>query len=252
MMAKFTWTFLFTLLMCLILSTNVYAQDLAGSAVALADEFKNVPISSTVRLLAIVTALTFVPAMVLAMTPFTRFIIVFGMLRQAVGLQQSPPNQVLIGIAVFLSMLIMEPTLNEVYTVAVEPFMNGELQVLEAFELGMEPMRMFLLSNTRKEDLNVMINIAHVPTPENLSDIPNSVVISSFILSELKTAFIIGVKVYLPFLIIDVVIANILLGMGMMVLPPVIISLPFKLLLFVLMDGWTLLIRLMSASFYGV
>jgi len=231
---------------------TAYAQDVAGAAVDMAEEFRDLPVSSTIRLLVILTTISFIPAMLLAMTPFTRFIIVFSMLRQAVGLQQSPPNMILIGIALFLSVLIMEPTLQLAYDTAIFPFLEGELETLDAFALFMEPMREFMLSNTRKEDLNVIINISKMASPESVSDLPHSVVISSFILSELKTAFIIGVKIYLPFLIIDVITANILLGMGMMVLPPVIISLPFKLLVFVLMDGWTLLIRMMAASFYGV
>ena len=210
------------------------------------------PVSSTVRLLVILTALTFLPAMVLAMTPFTRFVIVLSMIRQAVGLQQSPPNQVIIGLSLFLSLMIMQPTLTQIYDTALFPFMNGEIDTMQAYEIAIEPLRMFMLSNTRREDLNTMIDIGRMTPPESLDDIPTTVVVSSFMLSELKTAFIIGVKIYLPFLVLDVVVANILLGMGMMVLPPVILSLPFKILLFVLMDGWSLLIRMMAAGFYGV
>ena len=146
----------------------------------------------------------------------------------------------------------MGDTFTLINEVSLTPFMNGELETVEAFGLFMEPMREFMFANTRKEELNAIINISKMPQPNTLEEIPNIVVITSFILSELKTAFVIGVKIYLPFLIIDVVVANILLGMGMMVLPPVVISLPFKLLLFVLMDGWMLLIRMMSASFYGL
>ena len=237
----------------LLLSSVAWAQDPAADiGLEAVEEMRDLPVSSTVRLLVILTALTFLPAMLLAMTPFTRFIIVLSMLRQAVGLQQSPPNQVLVGLCMFLSLLLMQPTLNEVYNTALMPFMNGELQPGEAFEIGMKPMRLFMLSNTRKEDLTTMLEIGRLAPPEGLDDIPHSIVVSSFMLSELKTAFIIGVKIYLPFLVIDVVVASILLGMGMMVLPPVVLSLPFKILLFVLMDGWSLLIRMMSAGFYGV
>ena len=228
------------------------AQDAADLAVQMTEELRDVPISSTIRILVILTALSFVPAMLLAMTPFTRFIIVLSMLRQAVGLQQSPPNQVVIGLSLFLSIMLMQSTLNEVYITAIDPFMNGQLEVIEAFNLFMEPMREFMISNTRQEDLRLILSLSEGPPPEQISDVGSASIVSAFVLSELKTAFIIGVKIYLPFLVIDVVVANILLGMGMMVLPPVVLSLPLKILLFVLMDGWSLLISMMASGFYGI
>lgn len=224
------------------------AEDAADVAVGMADELSNVPVSSTVRLLVILTALTFLPAMLLVTTPFTRFIIVFSMLRQALGLQQSPPNQVLVGMALFLSLTLMQPVLSSINKDALEPYINGEIETVEAIKVAGGPMRSFMLQNTRRDDLGVMLEIGQVEPPESLDDIPFAIVVSSFVLSELKTAFVIGVKIYIPFLVIDVIVANILLGMGMMVLPPVIISLPFKLLLFILMDGWSLLIRSMASS----
>lgn len=224
------------------------AQDAADVALEMAEEMGDVPVASTVRLLVILTALTFIPAMILVMTPFTRFIIVFSMLRQALGLQQSPPNQILVGMALFMSIMLMQPVLNSVNTSAFKPYMDGEMETVVAIENAMVPLRGFMLQNTRRDDLGVMLEIGKIPLPESLDDIPFPVVVSSFVLSELKTAFVIGVKIYIPFLVIDVIVANILLGMGMMVLPPVIISLPFKLLLFILMDGWSLLIRSMASS----
>ena len=228
------------------------AQDLADSAIELSEEVRDMPVSSTIRLLFILTALTFLPALVLSMTPFTRFIIVFSMMRQAIGLQQSPPNQVLVGLSLLLSLMIMRQPLNQVYDEAVTPFMQGEMEVLDAAEIAMDPMRNFMLANTRRADLQTMINISQTPDIQTLEEIPSTVVVASFLLSELKTAFVIGVKIYLPFLVLDIIVANILLGMGMMVLPPIIISLPFKIMLFVLMDGWSLLITSMTSSFYGV
>ena len=228
------------------------AQGIAESGVGLAEEVRDMPVSSTVRLLFILTALTFLPAMILAMTPFTRFIIVFSMMRQAIGLQQSPPNQVLIGLSLFLSLMIMKSPLTQVYDEAIVPFMDGQTEVLETAEKAMEPMRNFMLANTRRADLQTMMDISQSDPVSTLEEIPSTVVVTSFLLSELKTAFVIGVKIYLPFLVLDIIIANILLGMGMLVLPPVIISLPFKIMLFVLMDGWSLLIRSMTSSFYGV
>ena len=200
----------------------------------------------------ILTAMTFVPAILLVMTPFTRFIIVFSLLRQALGLQQSPPNQVLIGLALFMAALVMGPTLSEVNDTALQPFMAGEMDTTAALETAVKPMRRFMLSNTRRDDLSAVMAMGRIPAPEALSDIPTTAVVSALILSELKTAFVIAVKVYLPFLVIDIVIANVLLSMGMMVLPSVIISLPFKLMLFVLMDGWNLLVRSMAAGFGGI
>lgn len=244
--------FILVMLIGMFWSFPALAQDAGDVAVQMAEELRDVPISSTVRILVILTALSFLPALVLGMTPFTRFIIVLSMLRQAVGLQQSPPNQVLVGLSLFLSMMLMQPTLNVVYDTAITPFLNGEMEVIPAFEAFMAPMRDFMISNTRQEDLKLILSLQDGPAPDSISEIGHASVVSAFILSELKTAFIIGVKIYLPFLVIDVVVANILLGMGMMVLPPVVLSLPLKILLFVLMDGWSLLISMMAASFYGI
>ena len=233
-------------------SSPAFAQEAGDVAMQLAEEMRDVPVSSTVRILVVLTALSFLPALLLSMTPFTRFIIVLSMLRQAVGLQQSPPNQVLVGLSLFLSMMLMQPTLMEAYDTAINPFLNGEMEVVDAFNAFMEPMRRFMISNTRQEDLALILSLQEGAAPEQLSDVGSASIVSAFVLSELKTAFIIGVKIYLPFLVIDVVVANILLGMGMMVLPPVVLSLPLKILLFVLMDGWSLLISMMAASFYGI
>jgi flagellar biosynthetic protein FliP len=206
-------------------------------------------VSVAVRLVVLLSAMTFIPAMLLVMTPFTRFIIVFSLLRQALGLQQSPPNQVLIGLSLFLAMLVMQPTLDQVKTVSIEPYMAGEIRTGQAIENAVAPVRSFMLANVHSDDMQTMMRIAKLPRPESLADIPTSAVVSAYMLSELKTAFVIAIKVYVPFLVIDLVVASVLLGMGMMMLPPVIISLPFKLLLFVLMDGWGLLMTSMVASF---
>ncbi|MFH1469861.1 MAG: flagellar type III secretion system pore protein FliP [Pseudomonadota bacterium] len=227
----------------------VGADVLGDGAVALVDATQDLPTSSALRLVLMLTALTFLPAVVLVMTPFTRFVIVFALLRQAMGLQQAPPNQVLIGLSLFLSLLVMQPTLTQVNTDAVQPFLAGETQPTEALAAGLVPMRAFMLNQTRGSDLEAVLQIGHLETPDTLEEIPTAAVVSGYVLSELKTAFIIAIKVYLPFLVLDMVIASLLLGMGMMMLPPVIISLPFKLLLFVLMDGWNLLIRSMTAGF---
>jgi flagellar biosynthetic protein FliP len=232
-------------------TTRINQDKMGESLVQLADEARDMPVASTVRLIVIMTALTFVPAIILVMTPFTRFVVVFSMLRQALGLQQSPPNQVLIGLALFMSMLVMQPTITEVNETAFTPYMDGKMDTSVAIDTAMRPMRRFMLANTRKDDLGAVMAMGRLARPETLDELPVSAVVSAFVLSELKTAFVIAVKVYLPFLVIDIVIANILLSMGMMVLPPVIISLPFKLMLFVLMDGWNLLVRSMASGFGG-
>jgi len=235
-----------------VVSSGPAVDPLGEGIVQMTDEVRDMPVATTVRMIMILTAMTFVPAILLVMTPFTRFIIVFSLLRQALGLQQSPPNQVLIGLALFMAALVMGPTLSEVNDTALQPFMAGEMDTTAALETAVKPMRRFMLSNTRRDDLSAVMAMGRIPAPEALSDIPTTAVVSAFILSELKTAFVIAVKVYLPFLVIDIVIANVLLSMGMMVLPPVIISLPFKLMLFVLMDGWNLLVRSMAAGFGGI
>jgi flagellar biosynthetic protein FliP len=235
-----------------VVSVTPAADPFAEGVTQMADEVRDMPVATTVRLIMMMTALTFVPALLLVMTPFTRFIIVFSMLRQALGLQQAPPNQVLIGLALFMSALVMQPTFTEVNETALKPYLAGEMDTSVALEKASLPMRAFMLSNTRRDDLSAVMNMGRLSAPEQLSDIPTTAVVSAFVLSELKTAFIIAIKVYLPFLVIDIVIANVLLSMGMMVLPPVIISLPFKLMLFVLMDGWNLLVRSMAAGFGGV
>lgn len=209
----------------------------------MADGVRDVPVSTAVRLLLMMTGLSFIPAMLVVMTPFVRFVVVFSMLRQALGLQQSPPNQVIVGLSLFLSLLVMEPTLQRAYDGGVGPFLAGEMQAGDAVTNSLAPMREFMLANTRRSDMATILEIAHLDHPETVADIPTSAVVSSFVLSELKTAFLITVYVFVPFLVIDLVVSSVLLGMGMMMLPPVVVSLPFKIMVFVLMDGWSLLVR---------
>ncbi len=227
---------------------TLVSDPLGQGALDMAEQVRDMPVATTVRLVVVLTALTFLPAVLLVMTPFTRFIIVFAMLRQALGLQQAPPNQVLIGLSLFLSLLIMRPTLDRVVDDAVDPFLAGEMETGEAIDAALAPMREFMLANTRRGEMAAVLEIGGMAPPETLDELPTSAVVSAFVLSELKTAFIIGVKIYIPFLVVDIIVANVLLGMGMMVLPPIVISMPFKLLVFVLMDGWGLLVRSLAAS----
>ena len=218
------------------------APDLGASLEAALAASNPDTTSDVVRLVMMLTALAFLPGMLLIMTPFTRFIIVFSLLRQALGLQQSPPNQVLVGLSLTLALVVMQPTLERVNTNAVQPYMSGEMSTPDAFDQTMGPMREFMLKNIHRDDLITSIKLGRMERPDTLEDIPSTVVMTAFILSELRTAFTIAIKVYIPFLVVDIVVASVLLGMGMMMLPPVVISLPFKLAVFVLMDGWGLLV----------
>jgi len=204
--------------------------------------------SVTLQILALMTALTFLPAMMMMMTSFTRIIVVFALLRQALGLQQTPSNQILLGLALFLTIFIMMPVLEKVNQQALQPYMNEELAPLEAVQKASEPFREFMLGQTRENDLALFVRISGVEydSPETVSF---WVLMPAFVTSELKTAFQIGFMLFLPFLIIDMVVASVLMAMGMMMLSPIIISLPFKIMFFVLIDGWALIIGTLAASF---
>ncbi|RUO42613.1 flagellar type III secretion system pore protein FliP [Idiomarina aquatica] len=205
--------------------------------------------SVTLQILAIMTALTFIPAMVIMMTSFTRIIIVLAILRQAIGLQQSPSNQVLLGITLFLTFFIMTPVLNEVNDKALQPYLNEEVTSMEALDRAKAPIKAFMLAQTRLTDLETFIDISGAEGINEPDDVPMSILIPSFITSELKTAFQIGFMLFIPFLIIDLVVASVLMAMGMMMLSPMIVSLPFKLMLFVLVDGWSLTMTTLAGSF---
>jgi len=225
------------------------ADPWSDAVLGMAKGAQEMPVSTSLRIVLLLTALTFLPAMVLVMTPFTRFIIVLSILRQAMGLQQTPPNQVVIGLSLFMSFLVMQPEIHKVSEEAVKPFLAGQVTTSVAIDKAMDPLRTFMLENTRKDDMAAVLVIGKIEHPKTLDDIPSAAVVSAFILSEMKTAFIIGFKVFLPFLVVDLLVATVLMGMGMMMVPPAMMSLPFKILLFVLMDGWTLLMRSMSAGF---
>jgi flagellar biosynthesis protein FliP len=227
--------------MIVLLATLTSAQELAPALDQLATGGGD-QVSTAVRLLMILTALSVLPGFLLLMTPFTRFVIVLGMLRQALGLQQSPPNQVLVGLSLLLSLVVMRPVLEEVGTNAVEPYMAGEIDHRQAWDAAMGPMRGFMFQHIRREDLATAIRIAHIEQPETLAELPTTVVVSAYVLSELTSAFVSAVKIAVPFVAIDLVVASVLLGMGMMMVPPANLALPIKLLVFVLMNGWSLLV----------
>jgi len=209
-------------------------------------------ISVLLQIVALLTILSLAPAILILMTSFTRLAVVFSFLRHALGTQQMPPNQVLIGLALFLTFFIMRPVWHKVNENAIKPYMNKEISQAEALKEAIRPVRQFMFKQTRKEDLGLFLKMAQIKKPTNSEDVPTSVLIPAFVISELKTAFIIGFFLYIPFLIIDMVVASVLLSMGMMMLPPIMISLPFKLMLFVLADGWNLIVGSLVKSFMGV
>ena len=210
--------------------------------------------TSVIQILIVLTVLSLAPAIVILLTSFTRIILVLHFTRSALGTQTTPPNQVLIGLALFLTLFIMSPVFLKINNDAIKPLNEGKISYEKAFEKGMEPLREFMFKQTRKKDIKLFADIAKIDTKEKpvkeLKDIPNTVLIPSFIISELRTGFIIGFLIYIPFIIIDMVVSSTLMSMGMMMLPPTVISLPFKILLFILADGWNLVIGNLVKTFY--
>jgi flagellar biosynthesis protein FliP len=206
--------------------------------------------SLPVQTLLFMTALTFIPAALLMMTSFTRIVIVLSLLRQALGTQTAPPNQVMIGLSLFLTLFVMGPTFDRIYTEAYVPLQENRIQFGEAMDKAAVPLKGFMLKQTRQSDLALFVKISRTPALQGPEDVPLRVLIPAFITSELKTAFQIGFAIFIPFLIIDMVVASVLMSMGMMMMSPAVISLPFKLMLFVLVDGWQLLLGSLSQSFY--
>jgi flagellar biosynthetic protein FliP len=224
--------------------------DVGIPAVTLSvDDDGNTEYTVTIQILALMTLLTFLPAMLMMMTSFTRIIIVFSILRQALGLQQTPSNQVMVGLALFLTFFIMAPVFDRVNETAVQPYLAEELTSMEALEAASIPFHQFMIGNTRESDLDLFMRISDTPRVETHADVPFRVLVPAFVVSELKTAFQIGFMLFIPFLVIDLVVASVLMAMGMMMLSPVIVSLPFKIMLFVLADGWAMVVGTLAASF---
>ncbi len=206
--------------------------------------------SLSIQILVMMTLLTLLPAAVLSTSAFVRIIIVLSILRQALGTAQTPPNQVLLGVALFLTFFVMSPVVNAVYQDAAKPYIDGELTAQQAFEKGVAPIREFMLNQTRAADLELFAGIAKRTDIASPDEAPFSIIVPSFMVSELKTAFQIGFLIFIPFLVIDLVVSSVLMSMGMMMLSPMLISLPFKIMLFVLVDGWSLVLGTLAASFY--
>jgi len=224
------------------------AADLSAFTVATAPDGSQ-KYSVTLQILAVMTALTLLPSFVIMMTAFTRIIVVFAILRQAIGLQQTPSNQILVGLALFLTIFVMSPVLNQVNDTALQPYLKEQLAPEEALKLAAQPLRKFMVAQTRGDDLAMFIEISHSPPVATPADVGFFVLVPAFMTSELKTAFQIGFMLFIPFLVIDLVVASVLMSMGMMMLSPLIISLPFKIMLFVMVDGWVLVMGTLASSF---
>ena len=208
--------------------------------------------SLSLQILALMTALTLLPAIVLSMTSFVRIIIVLAILRQALGTQQTPSNQVLLGLALFLTLFIMMPVGTKIYEQAISPYLDEQVSLKAAFEISKKPVHRFMVEQTREGDISLFAEIAGVEFISSPANIPFSILMPAFLISELKTAFLIGFIIFIPFVIIDLLVASVLMSMGMVMLSPLVISLPFKIMLFVLVDGWALLSGTLASSYYGV
>ena len=209
---------------------------------ATVDLNKVVASSSPLQIVVLLTLLSFIPAILISMTCFTRLIVVFHFLRQALGTQEAPNNQILLGLALFITLFVMSPTLKEVYDGAYKPMSDGEISQSEALEKGLVPLRAYMIKHTREKDLALFLSLSKSARPNTADDVPTTALIPAYMISELKTAFQIGFVLFLPFLVIDLAVSSVLLSMGMMQLPPVIVSMPLKILLFVMVDGWHLII----------
>jgi len=205
--------------------------------------------STSVQLFLIITVLSLVPAILILMTSFTRIVVVLSFVRNALGTQQLPPNQVVLGLSLILTIFVMMPTFSQINNNALQPYISQKITQTEAFEKAEEPMRAFMFKQTREKDLELFVGLSKIERPKTYEDIPTYVLIPSFIISELKTAFQMGFAIFIPFIIIDMIVASVIMSMGMMMLPPMMISLPFKILLFVLVDGWNLVVKSVVLSF---
>ena len=236
---------------CLFISFAVQAQTEPSALGIMGDAVEGQSYSLSIQILVMMTLLTLLPAAVLSSTAFIRIIIVLSILRTALGTAQTPPNQVLLGVALFLTFFIMSPVIDNVWENSVKPYMNEEISTEIAFEEAVGPIRTFMLDQTRDSDIQMFVKIAKRDDIQSVDDVPLSIVIPSFIVSELKTAFQIGFLIFIPFLVIDLVVSSVLMSMGMMMLSPMLISLPFKIMLFVLVDGWAMVLGTLASSFYS-
>ncbi len=246
-------TFLFFIIIIAIIF-SIYghsaAQGIPKISIELDESDQPEDLSVALQILIILTVLSLAPAIIILLTSFIRIIIVFSFLRQAVGTHQMPPNQLLIGLALILTAFIMAPAIEQINQKAVQPYLAGEINQTQAYEAGINPLRDFMLRQTREKDLALFVSMANIPQPESPEDLPTHIIIPGFVISEMRIAFQIGFLLYIPFLVIDMVVASVLMSMGMLMLPPIMVSLPFKILLFVLVDGWYLIVKSVVMGFH--
>tara|TARA_Y100000588_G_scaffold379618_4_gene462105 strand:- start:8443 stop:9195 length:753 start_codon:yes stop_codon:yes gene_type:complete len=233
----------------LVQAGEAMAQGLPRISLEVGEASTAEDVSVTIEILFLLTILTLAPAILIMLTSFTRIVVVLSFLRMAIGTQQIPPTQLIVGLSLFLTMFVMGPTWERVYDDAIVPYTEEQIDHEAALDLAMKPIRRFMLNNTREKDLALFTKLSRSPRPANVDELSNRVLIPSFVISELKTAFQISFVLFIPFIIIDMVVSSTLLSMGMMMLPPVTVSLPFKILLFVLVDGWHLIVQSIVTSF---
>lgn len=231
-------------------AVNASAQSIPKVSIEVGETSSPTDLSTTLQIVLLLTVLGLAPSLLIMVTSFIRIAVVLSFLRNAMGAQQLPPNQVLIGLALILTFFIMTPVVNQAYDEGIKPYLAEEIAGEEAFAKTTEPFRKFMLAQTREQDLALFVDISGIDAPDSAEDIPLHVLIPGFVISELRTAFQIAFVVFIPFLVIDMVVASVLMSMGMMMLPPIIVSLPFKILLFVLVDGWYVLIKSLVESFH--
>lgn len=244
---------LFLIVICIMVPNTAMAQPPGGGpsllSVDVSPNADSGKVGVVMQIFLLLTVLSLAPSILVMVTSFTRIAIVLSLLRQAIGSNQLPPNQIIIGLSLFLTFFVMAPVWQNVHQQALKPYLADEISSQQALEKALVPVRKFMTKQTREKDLALMINVAKLQRPKNIEEVPFHVLVPSFIISELKTAFQIGFMLYVPFLIIDMVVASVLLSMGMMMLPPVMVSLPFKLMIFVLTDGWYLIVGSLMKSF---
>ncbi|SMG29621.1 flagellar biosynthetic protein FliP [Dethiosulfovibrio salsuginis] len=242
-------------LLCLFALSMAWAQPeppippIPAVRIAVEGASSDQDVVNTIQIVALLTILSVAPAILLMVTCFTRIIVVLGFVRRALGLQQTPPNQVIVTLALFLSLYIMSPTWDIMYKDGLAPYMAGQIGVAQAWERSSAPLRAFMLRQTRQEELSLMVSMADLPRPENADQVPTRILLPAFMLSEMKSAFQMGIVIFVPFIVVDMIISSVLMSMGMIMLPPMMISLPFKVLLFVMADGWNLVIVSLIKSF---
>jgi flagellar biosynthetic protein FliP len=239
-------------ILLLLVSSAALAQSLGVPGLDIridAAKAKPEEVATALKILAVLTALTLAPAALVVMTAFTRIIVVLAMLRMAIGMQETPPNSVLVSLALFLTLFTMQPVLSQIDSQAFQPYVAGKMGFERAAEAGLQPLREFMIRQTRETDLMLMLDVSQAPAPQDVDEVRTVHLVPAFMLSELKTAFQIGFVVFLPFLLLDIVVSSILMSMGMLMVPPMMISLPLKVLMFVLIDGWNLVVKALLGSF---